>query len=152
MHPPDLYVHGSACIFTMQPPAVSRSNLPPSFPSPGEVWSRRKRGTESFPCCPPSVGFPCGHGWDTLLVALSEKFAPSRTRLHARHSEGCVRTYKMIVSAPPCQVSQLVWSGLRRSPGATCQRSSPLTDGQVHPFNTGRIQPSREAQAEAQHP
>ncbi len=51
----------------------------------------------------------------------------------------------MIRGAPPLKMSQEVWSELRRSPTATCQRSYPMTDRQIHPFNEGGIQPSREA-------
>src|SRR5215469_1990340 len=37
-----------------------------------EAWDRQKRVTKDFPCCPPSGGGPCGHGWGKLPVALGE--------------------------------------------------------------------------------
>ena len=42
-------------------------------------------------------------------------------------------------------MSQEVWSLLGGGPGATRQRSYPMTDGQIHPFDEGGVQPSREA-------
>jgi hypothetical protein len=51
----------------------------------------------------------------------------------------------MIISSPPFQMSQELWSGLRCGPGATCQRCHPMTDGQIHSFNKSGVQPSREA-------
>src|SRR5216683_4808433 len=53
--------------------------------------------------------------------------------------------YKMIVGAPPLEMSQELWGLLGRGPGSTCQRSHAVTDGQIHPFNKSGIQPSREA-------
>ncbi len=57
-------------------------------------------------------------------------------------------THKMIVSSPPFQVGQQLWGLLGRGPGATCQRCYPMSDGQIHPFNTSGVQPSREAQSQ----
>lgn len=51
----------------------------------------------------------------------------------------------MIVSAPPLQMSQQLWGKLRRGPGATRQRSHPMTDGQIDPLDKSGVQPSREA-------
>ena len=48
----------------------------------------------------------------------------------------------VILRSPPLHVSEQVWSRLRRGPGTTGQRGYPMTDGQVHPFNEGSIQPS----------
>ena len=52
---------------------------------------------------------------------------------------------QMILGSPPFHVSQQVWSLLCRGPASTGQRRYPMTDGQVHPFNKGSIQPSRKA-------
>ncbi len=53
--------------------------------------------------------------------------------------------HKMLGSPPPFQMSQKVWGLLGRGPRATCQRSYPMTDAQIDPFNTSGVQPSREA-------
>src|SRR5512133_412448 len=51
----------------------------------------------------------------------------------------------MIVSSPPLQMGQQLWSLLGSGPGSTRQRSYPMADGQIDPFNEGGVQPSREA-------
>ncbi len=52
-------------------------------------------------------------------------------------------THKVIVSPPPFQMGQELWSLLRRSPGATSQRGYAMADGQIRPLNKGSVQPSR---------
>jgi hypothetical protein len=42
-------------------------------------------------------------------------------------------------------MGEQVWGLLRRRPGATSQRRYPMADGQIHPLNESRVQPSREA-------
>ena len=51
----------------------------------------------------------------------------------------------MIVGSPPLQMGQQVWRLLGRGPGAACQRGYSMADGQIHPLNKSRVQPSREA-------
>ena len=53
----------------------------------------------------------------------------------------------MIVRSPPLQIGQQMWRLLRRSPGSTSQRGYSMTDSQIHPFDKGRVEPSREAQS-----
>src|SRR5437763_9302853 len=98
---------------------------------------------KDFSRCPSSVRSPGCHGWSTLPVTLCHLLATSFTRLHERHSEGLVRTHKVIVGAPPLEVSQEVWRLLSCSPGATSQRGYSVSDGQIHALNKGGVQPSR---------
>ncbi len=51
----------------------------------------------------------------------------------------------MIVSSPPVQVGQELWSLLGRGPGSTRQRRYSMTDGQIDPLDKSSVQPSREA-------
>ena len=53
----------------------------------------------------------------------------------------------MIVRAPPLQMSEQVWGLLRRCPGTTSQRGYCMADRQIHPFDKGGVEPSREAQS-----
>jgi len=53
----------------------------------------------------------------------------------------------MIVRAPPLQMGEQVWGLLRRGPGTTSQRGYSMADGQIHPFDKGGVEPSREAQS-----
>jgi hypothetical protein len=53
----------------------------------------------------------------------------------------------MRVGTPPLQVCQQVWGLLRRRPGAACQRGSAMANREIDPFNTGSVEPSREAQS-----
>ncbi|OLB54702.1 MAG: hypothetical protein AUI01_09170 [Ktedonobacter sp. 13_2_20CM_2_56_8] len=92
------------------------------------------------------MGSAGGQSFRPLTVALRQTVASSFTRLHEPHSQCFVRTDKMVIRPPPLQVSQQVGSPLRRGPGATSQRCYPLTDGQMHSFNTSGIQPSRKTQ------
>src|SRR5437588_545799 len=51
----------------------------------------------------------------------------------------------MIISSPPFQVCQQLWSRLRRGPRASCQRCHPMSDGQWSPLDKSGVQPPREA-------
>ena len=51
----------------------------------------------------------------------------------------------VIIGSPPLQMGEQGWGLLGSGPGTACQRCHPMTDGQVHPFNKGSIQPSRKA-------
>ena len=53
----------------------------------------------------------------------------------------------MVIDSPPFQVGQEVWGLLSRGPGSTSQRGYSMTDSQIHPFDKGRVEPSREAQS-----
>jgi len=61
---------------------------------------------------------------------------------HAVLGEGAT---SVVIGSPPLQMGQQVRGLLGCGPGATCQGSYSMTDGQVHPLDTSRIQPSREA-------
>jgi hypothetical protein len=51
----------------------------------------------------------------------------------------------MILRTPPLQVGEQVLGLLRRRPGATSQRGYSMPDGQIHPLNESRVEPSTEA-------
>jgi hypothetical protein len=53
----------------------------------------------------------------------------------------------VVIDSPPFQVGQEVWGRLRRGPGSTSQRGYSMTDSQMHPFDKGRVEPSREAKS-----
>jgi len=91
------------------------------------------------------MGSPSSHRWSSLEVSLRQYFAPSLSRLHELHPQRLVRTHKMIVRAPPLQMSEQVRRLLCRRPGATSQRRYPMADGQIHPLDESGVQPSREA-------
>jgi hypothetical protein len=107
--------------------------------------NRRQGAREHLACRPSSMGSPRCHRRRPLSVALRQSFAPSFSRLHERNPQRYVRTHKMIVGAPPLQMGEQVWSLLSRRPGATSQRGYSVSDRQIHPLNTGSVQPSREA-------
>jgi hypothetical protein len=77
--------------------------------------------------------------------ALRHQVAPSFSRLHERHPQQGMGTHEVILGTPPLEMGEQVWELLRSGPGTACQRCHSMTDGQVHPFNKGSIQPSREA-------
>jgi len=52
----------------------------------------------------------------------------------------------MVIGAPPFQIGQQLWGLLCGGPGATSQRHYFMADGQIHPFDKGGVEPSREAQ------
>ena len=54
----------------------------------------------------------------------------------------------MIISSPPFQVNQELWGLLGCGPGATCQRSHPMTDREICPFNKSGVESSRQAQSQ----
>src|SRR5437868_4562445 len=78
-------------------------------------------------------------------VRLCQTFATSLLRLYEPHTQCFVRTHKMVVSPPPLQMGQQVRRLLSRGPGAACESSHPMSDGQVHPLNESGIEPTREA-------
>lgn len=84
------------------------------------------------------------HGWGTLSVALGKQSAPSFSRLQKRYPQRCMRTHKMVVRAPPLEVSQQLWSMLGRGPGTSCERCHSMTDGQWSPLNESGVESSRE--------
>jgi hypothetical protein len=51
----------------------------------------------------------------------------------------------MVVRSPPFQVCEQVWGLLGRGPRTASERGNSLSDRQIHPFNKGSIEPSREA-------
>ncbi len=53
----------------------------------------------------------------------------------------------MIIRSPPLEMSQQLWSELRRGPRATRQRCHAMTDAQIHPLDESSVQPSRQAQS-----
>ena len=105
----------------------------------------RQRAGEHLPGCPSSVRSSRCHGWRPLPIALREQSATSLSWLHERQAQAVVRTHKMVVCAPPFQIGQKLWGRLRRRPGTACKSGHPMTDRQIHPFNTSRVQPPREA-------
>src|SRR5260370_13995157 len=100
----------SAFIFTEPPTAISWGVCSLHSLSKVSSWYRRQRITEHIPRCPSSVGSPRSHGWGTLPVALRQQLATSLSWLHARHSERRIGTHQMIISSPPFQMSQELWS------------------------------------------
>ena len=57
-----------------------------------------------------------------------------------------MRTHKVIIGAPPLQMSQQLWELLRSGPGPSRERCHPVSDGQIHPLDESRVQSSRETQ------
>ena len=49
----------------------------------------------------------------------------------------------MVVRAPPLQMGEQLGRLLSRGPGPSCQRGYAMADGQIHPFDERRVQPSR---------
>src|SRR5258708_37451784 len=113
------------------PPVISGGVSALHSRSTCEVWPRWQGRTEHFPRCPSSVGTSRCHCGGTLEVSLRQELATSFSWLHECHSERCMGTHKVIVSPPPFQMGQELWSRLRRGPGAACQRGHPMTDGQI---------------------
>lgn len=52
----------------------------------------------------------------------------------------------MIVGPPPFEMEQELWCRLRRRPTAADQSGNTLSQGQVHAFNKGRIEPLAQPQ------
>ena len=80
-----------------------------------------------------------------MPIALRHSLASSFSRLYERHPQRGMGAHKVIIGSPPLEMGEQVWGLLGSGPGTACQRCNPMTDGQVHPFNKGSIQPSRKA-------
>ena len=100
--------------------------------SHGQAGHRRKRVTEDFPCCPPSGGFPCGHGWGTLPVALGETFAASFARLHG-YSDSIWWINRPVLTKPTSG-EFLVMRQSRQAFSSQSEPHSELFCGYLHPF------------------
>jgi hypothetical protein len=101
--------------------------------------NRRQRTREHLPSRPSSMGSSCRHRGSALPVALRQTVAPSLSRLHEPHPQRSVRAHTMILGAPPLQMGQQLWRLLSRGPGTACERSYPMSDGQIHPLDTSRV-------------
>ena len=88
---------------------------------------------------PSPVGSAGCHSWRSLPVPLSQKFAPSFSRLHERLSQSCMGTHEMIVGAPPLQMGQQLRRLLSCRPGPACERGHAMSNCQIHPFNERRV-------------
>ncbi len=99
---------------------------------------------QHFPRRPSSVGSPRCHGWSTLPVALRQKIATSLSWLHEPHPQRGMGTVKMVVGSPPLQIGQQLWGLLGSGPSTSCERCHPMTNGQIHPLDESRVQPSGE--------
>ena len=53
----------------------------------------------------------------------------------------------MIIGSLPFQVGQQLWGGLRRGPGAACQRCHPMAEGQIHSLDKSGVELTRETQS-----
>ena len=93
------------------------------------------------------MGSPRCQSFRPLAIALRQTVAPSFSRLHQRYPQRFVWTDKMIVRTPPLQMGQQLRSLLGRGPGATSQCRYSMSERQIHPFNKGGVQPSRETQS-----
>ncbi len=82
-----------------------------------------------------------------MPIALRQTFAPSFARLHEPHPQRGMGTHKVIVRPPPLQMGQQLWSLLGRGPGAASQRGYAMADRQIHSFDKGGVELSREAQS-----
>ncbi len=112
--------------------------------SSAHLWQGAR---EHLACRPSSVRFSCCHRRRPLPVALCHQLAPSLARLYEPHPQRGMGAYKMIVGAPPLQMSQELWSLLGSGPGPSRERCHPVSDGQIHPLDERRVQPSRETQS-----
>ena len=104
-----------------------------------EVWHWWQGITEHFPHCPPSVGSPRCY---RLQSAAGSVVLPAchRVLVAARGlPAACIGTHTMRVGSPPFQLGQQLWSGPRRGPCSACQRCHPMTDSQIHSFNTSGV-------------
>jgi hypothetical protein len=59
-----------------------------------------------------------------------------------------MRTGKVIGGSPPFEMHQELWRELRRRPTAADQSRNTLSQGQIHAFNEGRVQPPAQSQPE----
>ncbi len=55
----------------------------------------------------------------------------------------------MIISSPPLEMSQELWSLLRSGPGTSCKRCHSMSDGQWSPLDESGVEASRKTQSEA---
>ena len=62
-----LHPSASPSIFTDFLATWNTSPIRLAWRSSGNLWQGAR---EDFPCCPPSEGFPCGHSWRPMPVAL----------------------------------------------------------------------------------
>jgi hypothetical protein len=79
-------------------------------------------------------------------VALCQKIATSLSWLHEPHPQRLVRTHKMVVRAPPLQMSQQVWGLLKSGPGPSCESCHAMADGEIHALNESGVESSREVE------
>jgi hypothetical protein len=79
-------------------------------------------------------------------VALRQTIAPSLAWLHEPHPQRLVRTHKMVVRAPPLQMSQQVRGLLRSGPGPSGESCHAMANGEIHALNESGIESSREAE------
>jgi len=78
-------------------------------------------------------------------IPLCQKLASSFSRLYEPHPQGAVRTYKVIVGAPPLQMGQQLWGLLSSGPGPASKSCHSMADGQIDSLNESRVESSREA-------
>jgi hypothetical protein len=90
---------------------------------------------------PSSVGSAGCHRWCPLPIALRQTLAITFSRLHKRHPQRGMGTYKMVVGAPPLEMGQQVWRLLCCGPGPAGQSCHPMADGQIHPFDESGVLP-----------
>jgi hypothetical protein len=117
------------------------------LPSSGCAECLQRQGQpEQFLHGPASRREPRRHGGGWLPVPLGETVPASFHGRYQRHSSRFVRTHEVRVRPPPLEMEQEVRRQLRCRATAADPSRNTLSQGQLHTFEKGRLEPPAQPQ------